>query len=115
MRQLVRVLLLALAFVFLVWEVSATVRWLRQAGGLGPAFDHLRATLGTDWMALVVVSDHLVIAGAVLIALWIDARRVGWLLRQRVLLAIAFVALGSPTLLVYLAWRIGLSDRSITG
>jgi hypothetical protein len=75
----------------------------------------LWGTLGSDWMALIVLSDHAVIAGVVLVALWIDARRLGWLLWRRLLLALAFVALGSPTLLVYLAWRIGPSDRSIIG
>jgi hypothetical protein len=115
MRQLVRVVLVASAFVFLVWEVYGAVRWVSQAGGIGPAFDHLWSTLAADWMALIVVSDHAVIAGAVLVALWTDAKRVGWLLGRRMLLAIAFVALGSPTLLVYLAWRIDAPDRSITG
>jgi hypothetical protein len=114
MRQLVSIVLVASAFVFLLWEVYAAVRWVGQAGGIGPAFDHLWSTLASDWMALIVVSDHAVIAGAVLVALWADAKRLGWLLRRRVLLAIAFVALGSPTLLVYVAWRIGAPDRSIT-
>ena len=64
--------------------------------------------------ALIVVSDHLVIAGVVLVALWIDTTRLGWSVRGRALLAIAFVVLGSPTLLVYLAWRMGAGDRSVT-
>jgi hypothetical protein len=115
MRQLIRIVLVASAILFLVWEVYAAVRWIGEAGGIEPAFDHLWSTLGSDWMALIVVSDHAVIAGAVLIALWIDARRLGWLLWRRVLLAVAFVALGSPTLLVYVAWRIGSSGRFITG
>src|SRR5215210_3992129 len=106
MRQLLRIVLVASAFVFLVWEVYGALRWVREAGGIGPAFDHLWRTLGSDWMALIIVSDHAVIAGAVLIALWMDAKRLGWLLWRRVLLAIAFVGLGSPTLLLYLAWRI---------
>ncbi len=115
MRQPIRIVLVASAFVFLVWEVYAAVRWVGAAGGIGPAFNHLWSTLGSDWMALIVLSDHVVIAGVVLIALWIDARRAGWLIWRRMLLAVAFVALGSPTLLVYLAWRIGRSDRSSTG
>jgi hypothetical protein len=115
MRQLLRVVLVASAIGFLVWEVYAAVRWTCEAGGIGPAFDHWWSTQSSDWMALIVLSDHAVIAGVVLIALWSDARQLGWLLWRRVLLAIAFVALGSPTLLFYLAWRIGPSDRSGTG
>jgi hypothetical protein len=98
-----------------MWEVYAAVQWVGEAGGIGRAFDHFWSTLSSDWMALIVVSDHLVVAGAVLIGLWIDAGRLGWPMLRRVLLAMAFVALGSPTLLVYLAWRIGLADRSIAG
>lgn len=112
MRRLVRSVLTALAALFLAWEIYAAVRWVREAGGVGRAFEHFWASLSSDWMALIVVSDHLVIAGAVLIALWIDATRLGWLLRQRVCMAIAFVALGSPALLIYVAWRMGVVDRS---
>jgi hypothetical protein len=115
MRQLIRFVLVASALLFLVWEVYAAVRWVTTAGGIGPAFDHWWSSQRSDWMALIVLSDHAVIAGTVLIALWIDAGRLGWLFRRRVLLAAAFVALGSPTLLVYLAWRIGPADRSSTG
>jgi hypothetical protein len=66
-------------------------------------------------MALIVVSDHLVIAGAVLIGLMIDATRMGWPLPRRVVLAAGFVAIGSPTLLLYLAWRTGVRERSRSG
>jgi len=115
MRQLLRLLLVASAFFFLIWEAYAALRWIGQAGGIRPAAAHFWNTLRSDWMTLIVVSDHLVIAGAVLIALWVDATRLGWLLRRRVLLTIAFVGLGSPTLLVYLAWRIGPSGCSTKG
>jgi hypothetical protein len=79
---------------------------VRQAGGVGAAPGHFWDAIQADWMALIVVSDHLVIAGAVLVALWIDAARQGWPHGRRGALAAAFVALGTPTLLAYLAWRL---------
>jgi hypothetical protein len=115
MRRLVPPLLAASAALFFAWEVYAVMRWVHDAGGIGNAFGHFWAALSSDWMALIVVSDHLVIAAAVLVALWIDTTRLGWLVRGRALLAITFVLLGSPALLVYLAWRMGAGGRSITG
>ncbi|HYC31334.1 MAG TPA: hypothetical protein VEB59_03545 [Gemmatimonadales bacterium] len=105
-------LLLVLAALFLGWELVATVLWLGQTGGIGEGFAHLWQALRSDWMALIVVSDHLLVAGTVLIGLWLDTRRLGWRLARRLLLAVAFVALGSPALLAYLAWRMGRGDRA---
>jgi hypothetical protein len=113
MRRVVPFLLATSAALFFAWEAHAAIRWVHEAGGVGHAFVHFWTTLSSDWMALIVVSDHLVIASVVLVALWLDTTRQGWLLRGRLLLAIAFVALGSPTLLVYLAWRMGVADRSV--
>jgi Terpene cyclase DEP1 len=107
MLRLTRVALMILALLFLGWELYALVQWLRQTGGLGSGFDHLWRTLRSDWMALIVVSDHLVIAATVLVFLVLDAGRLGWSKSRRFLLAVLFVALGSPTFLGYLAWRIG--------
>jgi hypothetical protein len=98
--------MVVLAGLFLVWEVYAAVRWIEQTGGVIQGLGHLWQVLRSDWMALIVVSDHLVIAAAVLLGLWLDATRQGWRLSRRVLLALAFVALGSPALLLYVAWRI---------
>ena len=106
MRRFSPPALLAGALLFLLWELYAVIQWLQQAGSLGAAVDHFRRAVGSDWMALIVVSDHLVIAGSVLIALLIDAGRRGWSASRLIFLAIAFVALGTPTLLVYLAWRL---------
>jgi hypothetical protein len=103
----VRAGLIVLGLLFLVWELYAFVHWLQHTGGLGQGFRHLWDRLRSDWMALIVVSDHLVIAGTVLVALLIDATRTGWPASRRALLAIAFVGLGSPALLFYLAWRLG--------
>jgi hypothetical protein len=111
--QRLRPLLLVLAFVFLVWELAAVILWVRQSGGLPPAPGHFWQALRSDWMALLVVSDHLVVAGTVLVAVWIDAKRVGWQLSRRWGLVVAFVALGSPAMLAYLTWRLnpGGSDN----
>jgi uncharacterized membrane protein len=106
--------LLAGAAFFLLWELYATVRWVREAGGIGNAFDHLYRTLRSDWMAQIVVSDHLVIAATVLVTLWIDAGRFGWKTGRRIFLALAFIGLGSPTLLAYLAWRLGRGSEGTT-
>lgn len=111
MHGIVRRALLISAVLFLAWELFGAVQWFRQTGGFSPGFDHLWQTLRTDWMALLVVSDHLVIASTVLVGLWLDATRLGWRVSRRLLLALAFVALGSPTLLTYLAWRMGRGDR----
>jgi hypothetical protein len=111
MRRFLPHALLAGAALFLLWELYAVTRWVEQAGSLGAAFDHFTHKVGSDWMALIVVSDHLVIAGTVLIALLIDAARQGWSASRLIFLAVAFVALGSPALLVYLAWRLGTGSR----
>ena len=78
---------------------------MAQTGGLYAAPGHLWDTIRSDWMALIVVSDHLVIAGTVLIALLVDAGRLGWSVAGRGALAAAFIGLGTPALLAYLAWR----------
>jgi hypothetical protein len=101
-----RRVLLVLAFAFLLWELVAVILWVRQSGGLPHAPGHFWRALRSDWMALLVVSDHIVVAGTVLIALWIDAKRVGWRLSRRFGLGAAFIALGSPAMLAYLAWRL---------
>jgi hypothetical protein len=106
MRRFGSYALLAGAGLFFLWEVYAAVHWVRQAGGVGAAPGHFWNAVRADWMALIVVSDHLVIAGVVLLALWIDAARRGWTHGRRCALAAAFVALGTPTLLAYLAWRL---------
>jgi hypothetical protein len=86
MRRLAPPLLAASAALFFAWEVYAVIRWVHDAGG--------RRRPGCS------LDRH-------------DA--LGWLVRERALLAIAFVLLGSPALLVYLAWRMGAGGRSITG
>jgi hypothetical protein len=111
MHGIVRRALLIGAVLFLAWELFGAVQWFRQTGGFGSGLEHLWQTLRSDWMALLVVSDHLVIASTVLVGLWLDATRLGWWVSRRLLLALAFVALGSPTLLAYLAWRIGRGER----
>jgi hypothetical protein len=111
MTRALRGALIVLAILFLGWELVGAVQWLREADGVGAGFAHLWQALRSDWMALIVVSDHLVIAGAVLLGLWLDAGRLGWPLGRRLLLSLAFVALGSPALLAYVAWRLGRPGR----
>jgi hypothetical protein len=112
MSALVRRLLVALAVLFLVWELLAVILWAHQSGGLGHAPKHFWRALRSDWMALLVVSDHLAVAGVVLVALWRDAIAKRWPLAGRFALAAAFIVLGSPALLMYLAWR---AEHAVSG
>ena len=107
MRQRIRGALVVLAIAFLAWEAYGAVRWVADAGGVGAAARQFWVRLRDDWMLLIVVSDHLLLAGIALVILWMDATRQAWTLAQRVLLALAFIALGSPVVLGYLAWRLG--------
>ena len=106
MRQKIRAVLVVLAIAFLAWEAYGAFRWVVDAGGLGAAARQFWVRL-RDWMLLLVVTDHLLLAGIALLILWLDATRRAWTLAHRTLLAVAFVALGSPVVLGYLAWRLG--------
>ena len=101
--------LLAFALLFLAWEAYGAMRWVLDAGGLGPAAARFWRYLTSDAMLLLVVTDHLLLAGTVLVLLWLDAARRGWLVSRRLILAGAFVALGSPVILWYLASKIGVA------
>jgi hypothetical protein len=101
-----RPLLAALAVAFLVWELTAVILWARESGGLPAAPGHFWRSLRSDWMVLLVVTDHLLVAGAVLVWLWVDAGRAGASAAGRLGLVIAFIALGSPAMLLYLSWRL---------
>ena len=90
---------------FLAWEGLGALLWVREAGGLGSAVATFWARLRGDWMLLVVVTDHITIAFLALLWTWRDAGRRGWPLAQRAGWSVAFVALGSPALLSYLAGR----------
>ena len=110
MRDLVRRTLVVIALGFLAWEAYAAVRWIRDAGGLGAAAGRFWDLLRSDWMLAIVVTDQLVIAGVVLVLLWIDSRQEGWSPGRRLLLAAGFITLGTPAFLTYLAWRLRPRD-----
>jgi hypothetical protein len=107
MRHRIRAALVMLAIAFLLWEAYGAFRWVVDAGGLGPAARHFWVSLRDEWMLLIVVSDHLLLAGIALVILWVDATRLALTVAHRALLAVAFIALGSPIVLGYLAWRLG--------
>jgi hypothetical protein len=88
-----------------LFELILTRRWVEAAGTLGGAFELTWSHLWSDWFLLVVVADHLVIAGAALLWVWMDARRRGWPLGYRLAWVAAFAGLGTPALLGYLAER----------
>lgn len=99
--------LVLMAAGFLAFEIYGAVQWLRQPGGVGAGLESFARAVGSDWAALVTVADLLLVGAVVLMALWLDAARQGWSAGRRVLLALAFAALGSPVLLTYIAWRLG--------
>ena len=105
-RSTLRAGLLGLACAFLAWEAFGAVRWVEEAGGLGSAAGHFRTRLLSDWMLMIFITDHLLLAGIVLVLMWVDTGRMGWVVSRRVFLSAAFVALGSPVVLWYLAWRL---------
>jgi hypothetical protein len=45
--------------------------------------DHFWQGVHSGWMVRIVVSDHLAIAGLVLIGLWLDAARRKWCLKSQ--------------------------------
>jgi hypothetical protein len=107
MRHGIRAALVVLAIAFLVWEAYGAFRWVVDAGGAGAAARQFWVRLRDEWMLLIVVSDHLLLAGIALVILWVDATRLALTVAHRALLAVAFIALGSPIVLGYLAWRLG--------
>jgi hypothetical protein len=113
MGTLVRSALLLSAGLFLAWEGFGAVRWVLDAGGIAPAAGRFWALLGSDWMMLLVVTDHLLLATIVLILMWLDAASRAWSLTRRLLLATGFIALGSPVVLAYLAWRPPTGGRMV--
>ena len=106
MRQEIRGALVGIAIAFLAWEAYGAFRWAVDAGGLGAAARQFWEGLRGDWMLLIVITDHLLLAGIALVILWGDAARQAWTPAHRALLAVAFIALGSPVVLGYLAWRL---------
>ena len=112
-RRTLRIGLLTLACAFLAWEAFGALQWVLEAGGVGPAAREFWARLTSDWMLVIVVTDHLLLAGIVLVMMWVDAGRIGWAASRRLLLVAAFVALGSPVVLWYLARRLRESDAAV--
>ena len=103
--------LLGAAAVILALQLYGLARWIDDAGGLGQAVSRSWHLLRSDAMLQVVVADLLLIAAAVLVALWRDASRRSWTVANRLLLVLAFTVLGSPVLLAYLAARPGPAVR----
>jgi hypothetical protein len=110
-HRLLRGALVALALLFLAWEAYGAMRWLVDAGGIGQAGRQFWTHLTADWMLLLVLTDHLLLAGIGLVMMWLDANRAGWALSRRLGLAAAFVVFGSPVVLLYLAWRLRGTTR----
>lgn len=79
--------------------------WVGAAGSLEAALSQTWARLRSDWFMLIVITDHLVIAGVVLLWVWGDMGRRGFSSRARLAWLGTLVALGTPTLLAYIAER----------
>jgi uncharacterized ion transporter superfamily protein YfcC len=110
-RQPTVLLLWCAAFAFLVFEVAAAARWITDAGGLRMAGRHFSHALTSDWMLIIVVADHLLIGLVVLIIGWKDAAAREMNPLTRLSWVASFIALGSPTLIVYLARRTRSSEQ----
>jgi hypothetical protein len=93
------------ALAFAGGELAGVLRWVAAAGSLDAAAGRTWAGVRSDWFLQIVVIDHLAIAGAALLWVWADAGRRGWSVQQRLAWVAAFVALGTPALLGYLAER----------
>jgi hypothetical protein len=101
-----RALLWAGAIAFFLWEIYAATHWIIEGRGLANAASLTWDRVRHDWFLLILVTDHAVIAGTALVWILIDARRLrGWSMAECVAYAIAYIALGSPALLGYLAER----------
>jgi hypothetical protein len=93
------------ALAFLLWELVAAYHWVGPELAIGAAVRQTWAHVRSDWFLKVLITDHIVIAGTVLLWVWIDAGRRGWSTGARVAWTIAYIALGTPALLGYLAER----------
>jgi hypothetical protein len=100
-----RVLLWVGALAFLAWELTAALHWVGPELAVGTAVRQTWAHVESDWFLKILVADHIVIAGTVLVWVWIDAGRRGWSVGARLAWTVAYIALGSPALLGYLAER----------
>lgn len=102
-----RILLWVGAFAFAAWELGSVILWVRAAGSLAAARDLTWDRLRSDWYLLIVVTDHLVIAGILLLWIWVDMGRRRWSLAPRLAWLVVIIALGTPGVLAYLAERPG--------
>ncbi len=108
-----RILLWVGALAFAGWELVGVLLWVAAAGSLGVASGQTWARLRSDWYLLIVVTDHLVIAGVVLLWVWGDMGRRGWSLGARLAWLVVLIALGTPTLLAYLAERPAIRTSTV--
>jgi hypothetical protein len=106
-----RGILLVITLIILVWIGLGTYWWLREHGTIILAAQHFLDTILSDWMVTLFMSD-LVIIG-LLVCLWVlkDAKERGWSGYKRWGWTVLFVVLGSPALLIYLAFRPGTSSE----
>ena len=100
-----RLALWAGALAFALWELVAVVRWIGSAGSFEWAISYTWSRLRSDWLLLILLTDHLVIAASAMLWVWLDARRRAWSVAARLVWCVLFVALGTPALLGYLAER----------
>ncbi len=97
--------LLILAGAIFAWFNVGFVLWLKGGDSLTARFAHAWQAASSDWLVVIILSDALVFVVFVLAWLWRDARARMLTTRRRIGWVVATVALGSPALLVYLAYR----------
>ena len=98
-------LLLALAATLFAWFNVAFFLWLRQGDTLAARLTHAWHGASSDWLVAATLSDAGIFVALALVWFWCDARARLWTRRRRIGWIVATIVCGSPTLLVYLAFR----------
>jgi drug/metabolite transporter (DMT)-like permease len=106
-----RALAVAAAAVILSAFTWGTRRWLAAYDSTAEAVRDSCATIASNWMLVVMLTDAFLLF--VLIFVWLakDARSRGWVGVRRWVWIAAVMSLGCPALLLYLAFRPDKPDR----
>ncbi|MBI5445127.1 MAG: DUF2834 domain-containing protein [Deltaproteobacteria bacterium] len=89
----------------LTWFGVGGFLWLAQGGGVRAAVLHFLEAVRSDWMVVLFVNDLLVLLLLASVWVWADGRRRRVPAGRRGLWVAAVLLLGSPALLLYLAFR----------
>ncbi len=82
-----------------------TMRWLASYDSVGEAVRDSCATIASNWMLVVMLTDAFFLFLLIFVWLARDARSRGWTGARRWGWLVAMTLVGCPALLVYLAYR----------